>query len=342
MAGQSVAAFWPLACQTILGELIVAALAQTDGTSCQEQLPNVGILRDPIATVWRADATRPGRLYIMVAGIADDDRSYPFLRASEARYRKLIHHMPIALWQVDASHMGKIYAELRAAGVVDFDRYLREHPEFVAFAATTVMVTDVNRSAVDLIGGASEQDLIRPVGYLFAESQDTLRRVMIGRFSGSKHHSEFTKLRTFDDRVLDVRVSVTYPEPLLKLDTTIFSFEDITERLRMEAQLRQVQADFSRAARISTLGELTSSIAHEINQPLAAIMTNAETSLRWLARAEPDIDKVRQLTTRIADSARRADDIVQRIRRMAAKQAPPACSAGAQRRRRGKPDLRPP
>src|SRR5690606_15839615 len=130
------------------------------------------------------------------------------------------------------------------------------------------------------------------------------------------------KLRTLDGRVLDVRFSVTYPEPLVELDTTIFSLEDMTERLQMETQLRQIQADFSHAARIATLGELTSSIAHEVNQPLAAIMTNAETSLRWLARAEPDIGKVRQLTARIAASARRADNIVQRIRSMAIKQSP--------------------
>src|SRR3546814_8716249 len=90
----------------------------------------------------------------------------------------------------------------------------------------------------------------------------------------------------------------------------------------MEAQLRQLEADFSHAARISMLGELTSSIAHEVNQPLAAIMTNAETSLRWLARPVPDFAKVRQLTERIAGSAQRADDIVRRIRGMAAKQQP--------------------
>jgi signal transduction histidine kinase len=261
-------------------------------------------------------------LFITVNGAADDDRSYLFLRASEARYRKLVHYMPVALWQVDASRMGKIYAELRSRGVTDFEQYLEDHPELVELAATSVPVTDVNRSAIELVGGKDVQDLIRPVGYLFAGSPASLRRVMIGRFSGHRNYSELMKVRTLDGRVLDVRFSVTYPEPLVELDTTIFSLEDVTERLQMETQLRQVQADFSHAARIATLGELTSSIAHEVNQPLAAIMTNAETSLRWLARPEPDIGKVQQLTTRIAASARRADDIVQRIRSMAVKQTP--------------------
>ena len=322
MAGQSVAAFWPVESRTILADLILDALADRGSRSVHRRLASDGILRDPLVTVWRAGDDRPDRLFVAVDGAADDDRSYLYLRASEARYRKLIHYMPVALWQVDASHMGKIYAELRSRGVTDFAAHLDDHPELVEFAAASVPVTDVNRCAIELVGGAGVQDLIRPVGYLFTESPDSLRRVMIGRFSGRKNYSEFMKIRALDGRLLDVRFSVTYPEPLLELDTTIFSLEDVTERLRIETELRQLQADFSHAARISTLGELTSSIAHEVNQPLAAIMTNAETSLRWLARDEPDIGKVAQLTTRIATSARRADDIVRRIRGMAVKQAP--------------------
>ncbi len=70
------------------------------------------------------------------------------------------------------------------------------------------------------------------------------------------------------------------------------------------------------------LGELATSIAHEVNQPLSAIVTNAETSLRWLSRDDPNLAKVGHLTTRIVENARRASDIVQRIRGMAARQAP--------------------
>jgi C4-dicarboxylate-specific signal transduction histidine kinase len=120
----------------------------------------------------------------------------------------------------------------------------------------------------------------------------------------------------------DVRISVTYPTPPERLDVTLISVEDVTDRLRTEAQLRQLQADYVRAARISMLGELATSIAHEVNQPLSAIVTNAETSLRWLSRGEPNLDKVRQLTARIAGSGRLASEIVQRIRGMAAQREP--------------------
>lgn len=321
MIGQPVAGFWPLESRATLGELIVDAMTgEADDITCRRQLPSDGILRDPLVTVWRAEA--PGRVYAAVNGTVDDDRSYIYLRASEARYRKLVHHMPVALWQVDASHMGRIYNDIRATGVTDFAAYLDDHPELVELAATTVRVTDVNRAAVQMFGGGSALDLMRPVGYLFTVNRASLRNVMIGRFYGQANHAELTKVQTFDGRLLDVRMSVTYPKILAELDVTIFSFEDVTDRMSMEAELRQLQADFTHAARISTLGELTTSIAHEINQPLAAIVTNAETSLRWLSRDDPNVEKVKALTARIAASGRRASDIVHHIRGMASKRQP--------------------
>lgn len=64
---------------------------------------------------------------------------------------------------------------------------------------------------------------------------------------------------------------------------------DITDRVEAEARLRKAEADFMHATRLATLGELVASIAHEVTQPLAAIVINAQTILRWLLRAEPNI-----------------------------------------------------
>src|SRR6266481_1014653 len=68
---------------------------------------------------------------------------------------------------------------------------------------------------------------------------------------------------------------------------------DIEERRRAEAALRQAQADLARVNRMSTLGELTASLAHEVNQPIAAAVTNANTCLRWLTRDQPDVEEAR-------------------------------------------------
>jgi C4-dicarboxylate-specific signal transduction histidine kinase len=75
-------------------------------------------------------------------------------------------------------------------------------------------------------------------------------------------------------------------------------------------------SDLARVIRLTTIGEMTASIAHEINQPLGAIVTNGEAGLRWLANATPDLDEVRAALTRIVGNGHRAGDVIGRVRAM--------------------------
>jgi PAS domain S-box-containing protein len=97
---------------------------------------------------------------------------------------------------------------------------------------------------------------------------------------------------------------------------------DITERKRAEEALRTAQAELARAARLTTMGELAASIAHEINQPLGAIVTNANACLRWLNRGEPDLDEAREAISRIARDGMRAGDVIRGLRALAKKSGP--------------------
>lgn len=92
--------------------------------------------------------------------------------------------------------------------------------------------------------------------------------------------------------------------------------QDVTQRRLSDEALAQARSELAHVTRVTSLGVLTASIAHEVNQPLAAIITNAETSLRWLARPDANVEKVRELTTRVVADARRASDIIDRIRGM--------------------------
>jgi PAS domain S-box-containing protein len=94
------------------------------------------------------------------------------------------------------------------------------------------------------------------------------------------------------------------------------------ERKQAEEALQQAQAELSHLTRVTTLGELTASIAHEINQPLAAMVTNASASLRWLAGDSPNLDETREAIRRIIRDGKRAEEIIGRIRALARK-APP-------------------
>jgi C4-dicarboxylate-specific signal transduction histidine kinase len=255
-------------------------------------------------------------------GIIGNHETIAARRAGEDRFRMLIHHTPTPLWYVDVRGAGEVFERLRAEGVTDIAAHLDAHPELVELAKDIVLVTEINRAALALFRAAAAADLIRPVRYLFEATPEMAKRVMVAHFQGRRNYVEQAKMATFDGEVRDVVFSVTYPAPPEHLDITFITIEDITERLRTEAQLRRLQADFAHAARVSMLGELATSIAHEVKQPLAAIVTNAETSLRWLAREEPNLAKARELTTRIAANARRANDIIQRVRSMAAKQEP--------------------
>ena len=98
--------------------------------------------------------------------------------------------------------------------------------------------------------------------------------------------------------------------------------QDITQRRLSEEALAKVRSELELVARVTRIGVLTASIAHEINQPLAAITTNAESSLRWLDRDEPNIEKARTLINRVVADAQRASEIIVRIREMASRRAP--------------------
>jgi C4-dicarboxylate-specific signal transduction histidine kinase len=88
------------------------------------------------------------------------------------------------------------------------------------------------------------------------------------------------------------------------------------EREQGEEALRQAQADLARVSRVTTMGELTASLAHEVNQPIAAAVTNANTCLRWLTRDHPDVEEARAAAMRIVKDGTRAAEIVSRIRQL--------------------------
>jgi PAS domain S-box-containing protein len=100
---------------------------------------------------------------------------------------------------------------------------------------------------------------------------------------------------------------------------------DVTERKRAEEEqgrLRQLEADLAHVNRVTTMGELTASLGHELNQPIAAAITNAHACLRWLKRDQPDLTEAGEATIRIINDAKRAAGIIDRLRCFYRKDAP--------------------
>lgn len=234
-------------------------------------------------------------------------------RASEERYRTLINNMPAGVLQVDASHMGAIFGDLKKSGVTDIEAYLAEHPELVDFANETVMIKEVNDIAVSMMGATDASQLLGPVAFLFRETPGMAENVMSSRFRGKTNFSHQLRMKTFDGRTLDVLLMVSYPQQATTFDRTILVIVDVTERVRIERDLRRMEEQFAQFARLSILAELSGSIVHEVKQPLSAVLADVATTLRWLDRDQPDLPKVRQLLERIRESVHRTDEVVQRV-----------------------------
>ena len=97
---------------------------------------------------------------------------------------------------------------------------------------------------------------------------------------------------------------------------------DVHDLRVAQEELRDTETKFAHMTRVMTMGELTASIAHEVNQPLGAIVTSAASCTRWLAAQPPQMDKARRALQRISNDGRRAAEIIQRIRTLMKRQAP--------------------
>jgi PAS domain S-box-containing protein len=110
----------------------------------------------------------------------------------------------------------------------------------------------------------------------------------------------------------------TVGHPVLNASGDLVQFvgssTDITERKHAEESLRQAQTDLAHVSRATTMGELTASLAHEVNQPITAALTDANTCMRWLARDRPDLKEAREAASRVVKDAKRAAEIIGRIR----------------------------
>src|ERR1700719_3820119 len=268
------------------------------------------------------DETGELRFVGAVMDITARKKSEEALRNSEQRYRHLFQYMPIALLRLHASELVELLKGLRAEGATELRSYIDQHPHFLQQLMDAVKIEEANERAIEMLGARDANEILGSLTRVSHIHPDTFLRGLESRLRGEPMFQEETKLETLDGRVIDVLLTATRPALDTDPDMSLVGFVDITERVRAQEMLQRVQADFAHAARVSLLGELTASIAHEVNQPLAAIVTNGEVGLLLLDRSEPDLAEVRELTKCVVNDARRAADVIARVRTMATRQAP--------------------
>ena len=228
-----------------------------------------------------------------------------------------------------------LFASLAAIGVTTYlalrnqlaDGKLRSQAHLLDIVHDGIIVRDMNdvvaywnHGAEQLYGWEQDQAIgkvsHRLLQTVFPSPLDELKAkvLLTGRWEGEVLHTRH------DGRQLTVasRWSLqrdNHGDPVAVLETN----NDITARKHAEEALQRTQSELAHVSRVTTLGELVASIAHEVNQPLAAVVANGEAGLRWLGHETPQLDETRQALERIISEAIRASDVIRRLRSLSEK-----------------------
>ena len=316
--------YWPEASFPVYAAAVVAAAQGKPHFASETRLSSIdGREYDVWFTAcYPPEMVARGKLLIGILDISADKRAKTALERSEERYRSLFHFLPVAMLQVDRREVAAVFDALQRDGIHDLQTYFREHPGFYDYATNSIRVVEVNERAIELFKARDADQLIGPAARVWSEARETIQASMAARFSGADRFEAEIKIRTFDDQVRDALYVAYFPEAFAREALGLACLVDISDRVEAQAKLTRMQTEFAHAARVSMLGELTASIAHEVNQPLGAILTSGETAMRWLDRPKPDLGEVRALAARTVSDARRAGEIIRRIRSMAAREEP--------------------
>jgi len=169
------------------------------------------------------------------------------------------------------------------------------------------------------VTGKRVSDLVSPQTY-----EETTKPSLDRCFAGE----DVNHVSWLPSRIGRLYLAVSY-SPLRRssehVEAVLAIVRDLTALALASEALRSAQADLAHVNRVATMGQLTASIAHEVNQPIAAAVINAQAALRWLETKPPNLDEVRQAVDRVLECGRRAGDVIGRIRAVVVK-APPTKS----------------
>ena len=221
--------------------------------------------------------------------IEDRKRATDALRESETQWREVFEHNPVMYFMLD--------------------------PTGTVLSVNGFGAAQLGYTADELVG----QSVLK---VFFEEDREFVRGNVAACLEnvGRSHSWEGRKVRK-DGTVLWVRENAKAVRSGAKQPIVLVACEDVTERKRAAEELHEAQTELAHAIRLTTLGEMTASIAHEVNQPLAAVVTHAEACLRWLERETPDLDEVREAVESIVKDGKRAGEVIRRVRGLAHKTA---------------------
>jgi PAS domain S-box-containing protein len=317
--------FWPDESLPVFAASVLASIQRKSHFSAEVVFQSLdGQRYDTLFTVsYPPELRTSARLLVGIIDITQTKRARAAQERSERRYRDFFHFLPVALLRLDGREAIEVFQEVRAAGVNDLRGHLTLHPEILDRLIDGLKIAELNHRAITVLRGTSAEEFTGiSVARYWTESREVFKDVMCARFSGEKGYETQLKIVSHDGTVIDALFFAAFGPVTGEEHTSLVGLIDVSDRVKAHDLLTKIQADIAHAARVSVLGELTASIAHEVSQPLTAIEANTEASLLWLGHAEPNIAEVRELSARTAAEIQRAAEILQRIRSMAMRASP--------------------
>jgi PAS domain S-box-containing protein len=245
--------------------------------------------------------------------ITERQAAHAALVRSERRYRRMFDSSRIGVIHEDWSAVRAELATAQAKGIRAPD-YLANNPGFLGRARRLIRVVDVNPAFLSMVSAEDYSQFLTTVDDILSETDKTFAGALAAFVRGDSFYEGETEIIGSNGKVIPVLFAITFPALVDDGDHVLVYIVDITERRLAQDALQHAQAELAHAARVATLGELAASIAHEVSQPLMAVVTNGEAGIRWLRRDPPELKEAETTLGRVVAEGRRASDIVKRIR----------------------------
>ncbi|MFN7110393.1 MAG: ATP-binding protein [Brevundimonas sp.] len=274
---------------------------------------------------WTLDDHDPGKPPVILESNTDVTASKAAdaaLRDSEVRYRNIFNTLAVGIWEHDFGPLRAALKGLRESGVEDLHAYLLQHPEFVRDAQQMIPITDVNDTALKLMDVERKEDFFRSLSEILPASEGNFIDFLIAFDEGRSYYQAETEVLNRRGETIPIIVAITFPPPGHEADRVQAVVLNITERRRLQLAIDHAKQEAEQALRAAAMGELSVSIAHEVNQPLAAIMTSSEAALRWMNRSPPDLEETREALTDVLNATRHATGVVKRVRKLVSRTRP--------------------
>ena len=220
----------------------------------------------------------------------------------------------ISVWREDWSAVREIVLALLRSGVRDMEAHFAAHPDELRELRGRVMIKDVNAFTVSMMGAESKDDFLGSLDKILTDTDTTFIQWLVAFARGDSFYRSEAHIVRPDGTEIDVLFTGALPSDMRGFEDILVSCLDITEYKVAQERLASVELEIARASRITTMGALTASIAHEVNSPLAAIVSNAEAGLRWLTNDPPDLGETQTALANVISDATRAHSVVARTR----------------------------